>query len=416
MHNKMAKIQFSVSMAIVLFFMASCIKNKTTHTFSITRPEYAVKEEVYKNIKTNPSTAIVSPGKMFILGNRIFLAEKNKGIHIINNSNPSNPINESFIPIPGSEDVLVKNNTMLVDCYMDLLSIDISNPMDCKLIHVSNNVFPERRYVNGYSLDTSMVVTNWITKDTTVEDDAYYHHYAGTKMEVNVMSGTDNFNSGSTTNGVGGSMARFVQVQNYLYTVSHSTLRVFTISNPVLPVFEKEMPLSWNVETIYALHNHLFIGTQTGMMIVNINNPIAPVHTGSFAHANVCDPVIADDKYAYVTLRSGTTCQGFLNELDIIDIQNMSAPNLLIKYPFTNPHGLSKDGELLFICDGDGGLKIFDAKNVMDIKLLKHIPLQNTFDVIAFNHTAFVSANNGLYQFDYSDLQNIQLQSKLIIR
>ena len=29
----------------------------------------------------------------------------------------------------------------------------------------------------------------------------------------------------------------------------------------------------------------------------------------------------------------------------------------------TNPHGLGKSGDLLFICDGNAGLKIYDASD-----------------------------------------------------
>ena len=54
--------------------------------------------------------------------------------------------------------------------------------------------------------------------------------------------------------------------------------------------------------------NRLFIGSQTGMFIYNLSNPDNPVQDGQFNHVRSCDPVIADEKYAYVTLRSGS-CQ-----------------------------------------------------------------------------------------------------------
>ncbi len=77
-----------------------------------------------------------------------------------------------------------------------------------------------------------------------------------------------------------------------------------------------------------------------------------------FTHATSCDPVIVDDTLAYITLRSGNACGGSLNSLDVINIMNLESPTLVMSYPMANPHGLGKHGDLLFICDGNSGLKI----------------------------------------------------------
>ena len=161
--------------------------------------------------------------------------------------------------------------------------------------------------------------------------------------------------------------------------------------------------------------NNLFIGSQTGMFIYNISNPDNPVQQGQFNHVRTCDPVIADNNYAYVTLRSGTTCQGFTNQLDILNLSNLSNPVLVKTYQLTSPHGLSKDGNTLFICDGKEGLKIFDASNVSNLQLVKQISGIETYDVIAWNDNALVVAKDGLYQYDYSDLNNIRLRSRIAV-
>ena len=81
----------------------------------------------------------------------------------------------------------------------------------------------------------------------------------------------------------------------------------------------------------------------------------------------------------------------------------------------SNPHGLSKDANTIFICDGTGGLKIYNAADVSNLQLIKQITGIETFDVIAFNGNALVVTKDGLYQYDYSDLNNIHLRSKIII-
>ena len=99
--------------------------------------------------------------------------------------------------------------------------------------------------------------------------------------------------------------------------------------------------------------------------------PSQPEQESEIEHVESCDPVIVSGEYAYITLRNGSKCQGFINELDIVDISNLNAPVLVKKFDMTNPHGLSKDGDLLFICDGKDGLKVFDAKTVTEF-----VPIQ----------------------------------------
>ena len=85
-----------------------------------------------------------------------------------------------------------------------------------------------------------------------------------------------------------------------------------------------------------------------------------PGNPALFNHARVCDPVIAEDKLRLrYTAGWKASARVFLNELDVLDISNLSAPVFGEKnFDMTNPHGLSKDGRTcLFICDGRDGLK-----------------------------------------------------------
>lgn len=216
--------------------------------------------------------------------------------------------------------------------------------------------------------------------------------------------------------GIAGSMARFALVNNYLYTVGNSDLKIFNISTPNNPAFNYKVNIgSWNIETIFPFKNKLFIGSQNGMYVYNIDNPAQPALDGQFGHVQSCDPVIADDNYAYVTLRSGSKCQGFNNQLDILKLNDFTNPSLVKTYNLTNPHGLSKDGDILFICDGADGLKVYNASDVTNLKLIKRITGPETYDVIANKNIALVVAKDGLYQYDYSNVNNIHLLSKINI-
>ena len=408
---------FSLFTAAVLTMLvfSGCVKDNCKRTYSYTyyQPVYKTTAQVKANIKSNASREIENPGKLFIRGNYIFLNEIDKGIHIIDNRNPASPVNVAFIDIPGNLDLAVKGDALYADLYTDLVTLDIANPLNVVVKNYNEGVFPFRSYGYGFHGDTSKVIVNWEKRDTVMTEDCGEQGFWG----QNYMDYSLNSSAGSSSSspvGKGGSMARFAIVNNHMYTVSNADLKVFNISSAMSPVFTTNVNLSnWQIETIFPLGNKLFIGSQTGMYIYNITNPNSPVAAGSFSHVQSCDPVIADDLYAYVTLRSGTPCQGFTNQLEVLKLNNFTDPSLIKTYKMTNPHGLSKDGNILFICDGNDGLKIYNAADVQNLKLIKHITNIETYDIIAFNKIALLVAKDGLYQYDYSDLNNIRQLSRL---
>jgi hypothetical protein len=419
--NKNITTSFTVIIAVILtFFFSSCVKDSCDRTYTYTYyvPVYKTIAEVKANIKSNVATVIQNPGKIYILGNYIFLNEIDKGIHIIDNSNPASPIIKAFINIPGNMDIAVKGNILYADLYTDLVTIDISDPLNIVVKKYNEGVFPYRAYTNGFSTDKTKIIIDWVKRDTTITETCSGNSMwsdRGAFFMANA-SGSGESKASVSPIGIGGSMARFTLVNNRMYTVSNSDLNVFNINSPENPVYSKKINIgSWNIETIFPFKDKLFIGSQNGMFIYNILIPDNPVQIGQFTHARACDPVIADDNFAYVTLRSGTRCSGFTNQLDIIKLNNLTNTILAKTYILKSPHGLSKDGNLLFICDGTDGLKVYDAIEVMDLKLVKHINGIETYDVIAYNNIALVVAKDGLYQYDYSNINNIYLLSKIIV-
>ncbi len=421
MKNIATKTIAAFVIAAMLFLQQSCVKDvcTKTNTYTYFQPLYKTTAEVRANIKSNAPKAVINTGKIYIKGNYIFLNEVDKGIHIIYNSNPAAPINKAFIDIPGNVDIAVKGNIMYADFYTDLVVMDISNPLNISVAKFVNNVFPERYYY-GFNADSSKVIYDWVKKTQTVTSDCSGDSpvlFGGGGVMFNSMdAGMVKANSGGTPVGISGSLARFALINNYIYSVSQDSLRVINITTAQNPFVSNAVNLGWGIETMYPFKDKLFIGSNAGMFIYSVQNPAVPVKLGEFNHVRSCDPVIADDNFAYVTLHSGTRCQGFTNQLDVLNISNIQSPQLLKSYPLTSPRGLSKDGILLFICDGDDGLKIFNAGNPYSITPVKQFILPEANDVIAFNNIALVVAKDGLYQYDYSNVDNIKLLSKISVQ
>jgi len=423
MKKYFAKLIALPAVAVLLFLQQGCVKDSCTKTYTYTyyQPVYKTREEVRANIKSNSPKPIVNPGKIYIKDNYIFLNEVDKGIHVIDNSNPATPKNIAFIDLPGNVDIAVKDNIMYADFYMDLVAIDISNPQNVRVTKFVDNVFPERIYY-GYSVDAAKgVVCDWIKKTETVKQDcntgsAVVLNYPG-MLFTTADAGLAKASPGASPVGISGSLARFALIGDYLYTVSTDNLNVISLTTPSSPVFNNKATIgNWHIETIYPFKDKLFIGSNNGMYVYGLQNPAAPAKISEFTHARACDPVIADNNYAYITLRTGSGCLGIDNDLEIVDITNLGAPVLKKTYPMTNPHGLSKDGDLLFICDGDDGLRIYNGADPYAIVLLKQFKLPEANDVIAFNHIALVIAKDGLYQYDYTTATDIKLISKISLQ
>lgn len=425
----MKKNKQLIALEVILLFsvlvLNSCVKDncRKSYTYSYYLPVYKTTAEVKSNIKSSAPQQVENPGKIVLRGNYIFLNEIDKGIHVIDNSNPASPRNVAFVNIPGNIDLAVKGNTLYADLYTDLVTLDITNPANVVVKKYNEGVFPYRYYGNGFYNDSTKIIADWIKRDTTITEDCgsggggvIYDSQAVYYLSSSTPQSSGGSKNSSSPIGQGASMARFAIVNNRMYAVSNTDLTVFNISNSNDPVYKNKVNInSGSIETIFPFKDKLFIGSQNGMFVYNINTPDDPTVIGQFAHVQSCDPVIADDQYAYVTLRTGSICFGTANQLEILRLDpfNFINPKLVKSYSFTNPHGLSKDGNLLFICDGTDGLKIYNSSNVSNLKLIKQFANMETYDVIAFNNIALVVAKDGLYQFDYSDGNNIHLVSMI---
>ncbi|RZJ74744.1 MAG: hypothetical protein EOO47_20700 [Flavobacterium sp.] len=204
----------------------------------------------------------------------------------------------------------------------------------------------------------------------------------------------------SSGSGTAGSLARFAIVGDYLYTVTTTNAKIFDVQDPANPIFKADTPFGVAIETIFPLGNTLFLGSQNGMYIYDISNPLLPVRQSLYTHITSCDPVVANDKFAYVTLSSGqNVCNRGLNQLEVIDISNKKQPKLLQTVAMAKPQGLALSGNDLFVCDDK--VKWFDTstsplitpKGIINIK---------AHDAIITGKILMLVGESGLSQYDFS--------------
>jgi hypothetical protein len=408
-------------------FFYSC-EDTTYKEYTGYSPVYLSYKDLRAGITIEQNVDLKNPGKIYFKDNFIFVVEEIKGIHIYDNSNPSSPVKKAFVKLPGVVDISISGNSLYADSFIDLVVLDVSNIDNITEVGRMKDILPytvpqvKTDFPRaGIDIDKGVVI-DWelkTIKEKINNNPIIYPIFWSSSlayMDKANASGASTGVSGSGV-GIGGSMARFGIKGNVLYVVDANTLKVLDITDKANPVKINDIYPGWNIETMFLTENKMFLGTTTGMAVLDISNPLSPVSQTFFTHARSCDPVIVDDTLAYITLRTGTNCGGSLNCLDVVSINDISKPVLIKSYPLTNPQGLGKDGNLLFICDGFAGLKVFDASDPKDIRnhLIYTYPNIKAYDVIPIGKILVLIGDDGLFQYSYSNAQNITFLSSILV-
>jgi hypothetical protein len=134
-------------------------------------PVIMERADLEKSIKLIEPQTIKDFGKIYIKDSLLFVNEKYEGVHILDNSDPSNPENLGFIVIPGNIDISITNNIIYADNSVDLVAIKY-NSNGVEVVDRNREVFPELNAPDGgnYSYNAlndrpeNSVIVKWISK------------------------------------------------------------------------------------------------------------------------------------------------------------------------------------------------------------------------------------------------------------
>jgi len=379
---------------------------------------YYIYEPVYQDLEAirvvtyESSREIEQPGKIYLYGHYLFINEVNTGIHIIDNSNQSNPVQLGFYNIPGNNDLAIKDNILFADNYLDVMAIDISNMQEPEIIDVQEQVYDYPFHVDEVS---QQFVVDFQVRDmefVDCENMSIFEDFTSFNSSTNLsVASSTGYSTSPNLVGQAGSMARFALKNDFLYVVDNTTLHSIETADADNLSLTSSSNLDWGVETIFPYQDNLFIGAMTGMHIFSLADPSSPQFASTYTHFEACDPVVVKDDIAYVTVRSGTRCgdnrSNQLIELNVSDIYN---PILLSTMSMTNPHGLGLLGDNLFICEAQEGVRVYNRGQIEDYEESKLADILNVHarDIILLsNETAIIMTDTGFSQYDVSDLNNI---------
>lgn len=115
------------------------------------KPIYSENDE-WQNIQVTEARSIKKLGKIYYKDGFIFVNESAEGIHIIDNSDPTNPVFLKFIEIIGNRDIAIKGDILYADNITDLVTLDISDFNDIKVLDRVKDIYPSsiQTYPDGY--------------------------------------------------------------------------------------------------------------------------------------------------------------------------------------------------------------------------------------------------------------------------
>ncbi len=390
---------------VLLFLLIlSCNNDKVEYEMiTVATPDILSKAEFRNSVEVLGPQNIDEAGKIYAYANYIFVNDEFQGVHIIDNTNPEAPSAIAYLKIPGNIDISIKNNILYADSSTDLVIFDISNINDIQPTGRLEDVFSvydyqipiEAQEINWNNFDfNNQVIVGWtVTQERReINDDDIMWLESG---------GMDLANSGDV--GTGGSLARFQIVDDYLYTVGSYEMAIFNIANLEQPVLSNTQYSGWNIETMFQADGYLYLGATNGMYIYSLENPSNPEFISEFTHWEGCDPVVVDGNYAYLTLRGGNLCGQQESVLEVIDISDKFYPQLVATYTLENPYGLGLKDDLLFVCDGTAGLKIFDRTNPIELTLISSFEDIHAKDVIPLQNVLLMIGDEVLYQYEYTE-------------
>ncbi len=138
----------------LLILLTGCPPYGYYMDYSAYKPIVMERTTMESAIAYSSSRKLVEPGKIYFKDNFILINEKYEGIHVIDNTNPSSPVNVGFIVIPGSIDIAMKFDVLYADNSVDLIAIDLSAGIDqLKVTKRVRDVFPELSSPDGLSID-----------------------------------------------------------------------------------------------------------------------------------------------------------------------------------------------------------------------------------------------------------------------
>jgi len=415
----------NILLAILTIAMIGCTKDYGTVevTYQEATAIYGDIEAVRSEALNEVVREITNPGKIFIEDNFILIGEEQQGIHVMDNTDPTNPRAINFINIPGNREYYVKDNMIYAETYYDVIKVDISNVYDAQLVSRAEYVFQdlwkneEGQTLIGFDfreVTTVLNETDDFAKQVLAENEVYLDY----AKNIIPKSALPSSFAGSGSK-ISGTANRVTATDDHVYLIGNESMYVLNDTGQGLSLATKKERIGEGMETIFPYDGHLYVGSRSAMNIFDLADPSNPSEAYEFEHATACDPVLPADGVAYVTLRTAdfSACPGNTNSLLVLDVTNVNDVKQKEEITMTSPFGMTLIDNLLYVGEGENGLKVFDASDKYEPELVQSISGMQVYDVIPHPtnpNLILTTGPDGVSQYMIDgDVESLVLQSSI---
>jgi len=123
-----------------------------------------IRSELETSIVLQEAKPITETGKIYVKGQYVFINEPYQGFHIVNNTDPSNPVIERFLVTPGATDLIFKDDSFYINQAVDLVALKFNASFDGVIeTQRVENIFPQLISPDGFLPDVAPneIVINW---------------------------------------------------------------------------------------------------------------------------------------------------------------------------------------------------------------------------------------------------------------
>ncbi|MEM6644328.1 MAG: hypothetical protein AAF616_15220 [Bacteroidota bacterium] len=415
-----SRLLLTISIFLVAAFVSCDGLEEVKITYTEANAIYGDLEAIRNTPLNAAPRSISNAGKIFMTDQILLIGEESEGIHVYDNSDPSLPTPILFMQIPRNREFFISEDFIYAESVYDMLKIDFSDPQNPRINTRIPFAFGEE-LTNGQG--ETLIGFNYelVTREIDKEDDLFnylslndnfaYYDFSQRLIPPSAVPASFSGSSGGQI----GSINKIAVQDGHLYTVSRSQLSVYQTA-PFTQLMRENV--GSNLETVYPFNNRLFIGTNNSVEIFNVEDPAQPQYESSYWHATSCDPVLpVSEETAYATLRTGdfAACPGDINALIVLGLSHQRGDVREIQeIPMESPYGLTMIDNLLYVGEGENGLKIFDAASEQNLRLIKHDKNIKAYDVLPHPSRAnylLVAGPTGLVQYKLSDDQYLPLST-----
>jgi hypothetical protein len=151
--------------ALVFIFLALIAMQGSSESYYDYYAVYMDRDDLKKSVSyMETGREMKNLGKIYYKHPYLFVNEKYKGVHIIDNTDPAHPVKKGFITAPGCLDMAVKDKIIYLDNAIDLVSFDLNTMSE---ISRELNVFPEPASPGGYvhyetDRPANLILVEWV--------------------------------------------------------------------------------------------------------------------------------------------------------------------------------------------------------------------------------------------------------------